>query len=52
MDKTKRKFSRVFKFKFKFKFEAVRPVTDRGVAVYQAARALDVAESVLCRWMR
>ncbi|HBT02986.1 MAG TPA: hypothetical protein DEB47_24795 [Citreicella sp.] len=27
-------------------------VTDRGVAVAQAARDLDVAESVLRRWMR
>ncbi|HBM58206.1 MAG TPA: hypothetical protein DD444_03320 [Citreicella sp.] len=32
--------------------EAVRLVTDRGVAVAQAARDLDVAESVLRRWMR
>jgi transposase len=43
---TRRKFSR------EFKIEAVRLVTDRGVAVAQAARDLDVAESVLCRWMR
>ena len=43
---TRRKFSRVFKI------EAVRLVTDRGVAVAQAARDLDVAESVLRRWMR
>ena len=34
------------------KIEAVRLVTDRGVAVAQAARDLDVAESVLRRWMR
>jgi transposase len=27
-------------------------VTERGVAVAQAARDLDVAESVLRRWMR
>lgn len=27
-------------------------MTDRGVAVSQAARNLDVAESVLRRWMR
>jgi transposase len=27
-------------------------VTDRGVAVAQAARDLDIAESVLRRWMR
>jgi transposase len=43
---TRRKFSR------EFKIEAVRLVTDRGVAVAQAARDLDVAESVLRRWMR
>ena len=42
---TRRKFSR------EFKIEAVRLVTDRGVAVAQAARDLDVAESVLRRWM-
>lgn len=43
---TRRKFSR------EFKIEAVRLVTDRGVVVAQAARDLDVAESVLRRWMR
>jgi transposase len=43
---TRRKFSR------EFKIEAVRLVTDRGVAVAQAARDLDVTESVLRRWMR
>ncbi|MBB4124557.1 transposase [Martelella radicis] len=43
---TRRKFSR------EFKAEAVRLVTERGVAVAQAARDLDVAESVLRRWMR
>lgn len=43
---TRRKFSR------EFKIEAVRLVTDRGVAVAQAARDLDIAESVLRRWMR
>jgi len=32
-----------------FKVEAVRLVTDRGVEVAQAARDLDVAESVLRR---
>ena len=46
MDITRWKFSR------EFKIEAVRLVTDRGVAVAQAARDLDVAESVLRRWMR
>ncbi len=35
-----------------FKVEAVRLVTDGGVAVAQAVRDLDVAESVLRRWMR
>ena len=43
---TRRKFGR------EFKIEAVRLVTDRGVAVAQAARDLDVAESALRRWMR
>ena len=43
---TRRKFSR------EFKIEAIRLVTDRGVAVVQAARDRDVAESVLRRWMR
>lgn len=43
---TRRKFSR------EFKIEAVRLVTDRGVAVAQAARDLDVVERVLRRWMR
>ena len=43
---TRRKFSR------EFKIEAVRLVTDRGVAVARAARDLDVAESVSRRWMR
>lgn len=38
---TRRKFSR------EFKTEAVRLVTDRGVAVSQAARDLDLSESVL-----
>lgn len=40
------------KFKKEFKFEAVKLVTERGVAVAQAARDLDLAESVLRRWMR
>lgn len=43
---TRRKFSR------EFRIEAVRLVTDRGVAVAQAPRDLDMAESVLRRWMR
>ena len=40
------------KFTREFKIEAVRLVTDRSVAVAQAARDLGVAESVLRRWMR
>ena len=43
---TRRKFSR------EFKIETVRLMSDRGVAVAQAARDLDVAESVLRRWIR
>jgi transposase len=43
---TRRKFSR------EFRVEAVRLVTDRGVAVAQATRYFDVAECVLRRWMR
>lgn len=43
---TRRKFSR------EFQIEATKLVTERGVAVAQAARDLDVAESVLRRWMR
>ena len=42
----RRKFSR------EFKLEAVKLVRDRGVAVVQACRDLDIAESVLRRWMR
>ena len=42
----RRKFSR------EFKLEAVRLVMERGVAVTQACRDLDVVESVLRRWMR
>ena len=43
---TRRKFSR------EFKIEAVKLVTERGVAVARACRDLDLAESVLRRWMR
>lgn len=43
---TRRKFSR------EFKLEAVRLVTERGVTVAQACRDLELAESVLRRWMR
>ena len=35
-----------------FKLEAVKLVVERGVPVAQACRDLDVAESVLRRWMR
>ena len=40
------------KFTIEFKLEAVKLVTERGVAVARAARDLDLAESVLRRWMR
>ena len=43
---TRRKFSR------EFRIEAVGLVTDRGVAVAQAACDLDVAGNVSRRWMR
>ena len=43
---TRRKFSR------EFKIEAVKLVTEQGVSVAQACRDLDLAESVLRRWMR
>ncbi len=39
-------------FSREFKVEAVRLIRERGVAVAQAARDLDVAESVLRRWSR
>ena len=39
-------------FSREFKLEAVRLVRDRGVAVAQACRDLEIAESVLRRWMR
>ena len=42
----RRKFSR------EFKLEAVKLVAERGVSVAQACRDLDVAESVLRRWIR
>jgi transposase len=35
-----------------FKVEAVKLIRDRGVGVAQASRDLEVAESVLRRWMR
>jgi len=43
---TRRQFSR------EFKREAVRLVKERGVAVVQAARDLDVHENVLRKWIR
>ena len=42
----RRKFSR------EFKLEAVNLVKDRGVAVAQAARDLDVHENVLRKWVK
>ncbi|SEJ19907.1 Transposase and inactivated derivatives [Sphingobium sp. AP50] len=42
----RRKFSR------EFKLETVRLVRERGVAVAQAARDLDVHENVLRKWVR
>ena len=42
----RRKFSR------EFKLEAVKFVRERGVAVAQAARDLDLHENVLCKWVR
>ena len=43
---SRRQFSR------EFKLEAVRLVRERGVAVAQAARDLDVHENVLRKWVR
>jgi transposase len=40
------------KFTREFKVEAVRLIKDRGVAVAQAARDLDVHENVLRKWVR
>ncbi len=39
-------------FSREFKVEAVKLVTERGVAVVQACRDLELSESVLRRWMR
>lgn len=39
-------------FSREFKLEAVKLVRDRGVAVVQACHDLDIAESVLRRWIR
>jgi len=43
---TRRKFSR------EFKLEAVKMVKDRGVALKQVARDLDLNENMLRRWIR
>ena len=43
---TRRKFSR------EFKLEAVKMVKDRGVALRQVARDLDLNENMLRRWIR
>ena len=43
---TRRKFSR------EFKREAVHLVTERGVSIAQAARDLDLHQTVLGRWVR
>ena len=40
------------KFGREFKIEAVRLVRERGVSVAQAARDLDVHETVLHRWIK
>jgi transposase len=40
------------KFNREFKLEAVRLVKERGVAVAQAARDLDLHENVLRKWIR
>lgn len=40
------------KFAREFKLEAVRMVRDRGVAVAQAARDLDVHQNVLRKWVK
>lgn len=39
-------------FSREFKFEAVRLVTERGVAVAQAVKDLEVHENVLRKWVR
>ncbi len=40
------------KFEREFKVEAVRLVRERGVSVAQAARVLDVHETMLQRWVK
>ena len=44
--RTRRQFSR------EFKIEAVKLVAERGVSISQAARDLDLGETVLRRWVR
>jgi transposase len=39
-------------FSREYKLEAVKLVRDRGVAVAQAARDLDVRENILRRWIK
>ena len=39
-------------FSREYKLEAVKLVKERGVAVAQAARDLDLHENVLRKWMR
>ena len=39
-------------FSREFKVEAVRLVRDRGVAVAQASRDLDIGENILRRWIK
>ena len=39
-------------FSREFKLKATQLVTERGLAVVQVARNLNVAESVLQRWIR
>ena len=43
---TRRRFTR------EFKLEAVKLVSERGVAMSQAARDLDIHENVLRKWVR
>jgi transposase len=40
------------RFTREFKLEAVKLVTDRGVAIAQAARDLDISGQVLRRWVK
>ena len=40
------------RFSREFKIEAVKLVKERGVAVAQASRDLDVGETVLHRWIK